>query len=622
MAYVSPHPDLRVEREPGGRVHEALSRDTRLRVLLEQGLAAGNGNYALTPEIFSCFQRVMFKTVQGLFFGLYDRVVRAEELKLDVVDDRGSVTPEQIADRYRPSPLEEIGNKPLSDITPSSWHSRQPIMTLELAPPAGGAPIAHSQLKLSDCCEWGVSDLAGHFRKTFLPSVPMTPSTPSPAAKLLPEESAILLRTVQVHLLDTSELRERAHRLLSAHHYLGGVQAVGEPLHYAVSDAQGEWVAVLIFAAAAQHLRPRDKWIGWSDEQRRRRLALVVNNVRFLLLPERTVHNLGSVVLSRILARLSDDWQARYGHPVLVVETFVDPERFQGSVYSASGWTELGLTKGHGRTSRDYYENHDRPKRLFARELVKNALRSLQAEHLKAALAAVEARVPVRSTLKAAELKSLSDHFRGVPEYRRRMGQYPLFALLGITACAYLAGCPRGQKDLAAFARRLSGRQRAALGVRRNAADEYPAPSQPTLSRMFEHVSEAHIEAALLAHQAQVRGAPPEGEIVVLDGKVPKHSGGLNVVTAVTVPGLHYLGSEVVAEKTNEIPAVRALCERLELDGRLVSIDAMHTQTETARQIVLAHGGDYLMTLKANQPAVQTVVQAHVPDPGAPLLFR
>ncbi len=147
-----------------------------------------------------------------------------------------------------------------------------------------------------------------------------------------------------------------------------------------MSDAQGEWVAVLIFAAAALHLRPRDQWIGWSDEQCRRRLALVVNNVRFLLLPERAVPNLGSAVLSRVLGRLSEDWQARYGHPVLVVETFVNPERFQGSVYHASGWSELGSTKGHGRRSRDYYENRARPKRLFARELVKNARRSLQAD--------------------------------------------------------------------------------------------------------------------------------------------------------------------------------------------------------------------------------------------------
>ena len=450
----------------------------------------------------------------------------------------------------------------------------------------------------------------------------MTPPSPSSFSQFLPEDPAILLRTLQVQVLDAPELRARAQALLAGHHYLGGVQAVGEQVHYAVSDGHGEWVAVLIFAAAALHLEARDRWIGWSDEQRRRRLALVANNVRFLLLPERTVPNLGSAVLSRVLARLSDDWQARYAHPVLVVETFVDPERFQGTVYQASGWSELGRTKGHGRKSRDYYEDHDRPKRLFARELGRHARRSLQAEHLKPALAAVEAKVPVRSTLKAAELKSLSDHFRNVPDYRHRLGQYPLYALLGITAAAYLADAPRGQKDLARFARRLSSAQRAALGVRRTEAGEYPAPSQPTFSRMFARVAPEQIEQALLAHQRQVRGAPPADEIVVLDGKVPRHSGGQNVVTAITVPSLHYLGSVVVADKSNEIPAVRALCQRLELDGRLVSIDALHTQAQTAREVVLAHGGDYLLTVKGNQPGVEAVVQTQVPDPGSPLLPR
>jgi len=441
------------------------------------------------------------------------------------------------------------------------------------------------------------------------------------APRLLPEEPVLLLRALQVQVLDTPELRARAQVLLAEQHYLGGIKAVGEQVHYAVSDEQGAWVAVLIFAAAALHLRPRETWIGWSNEQRRRRLALVVNNVRFLLLPERAVPNLGSAVLSRVLAQLSDDWLARYEHPVLIVETFVDPERFQGTVYRASGWSELGLTQGHGRKSRDYYENHDRPKRLFARELVKNARRSLQAEHLKPSLASVEARVAASSPLKAAALQSLSELFRAVPEYRSRIGQYPLYALLGLTACAYLASAARGQKDLVGFARRLSSRQRAALGVRRTAAGQYPAPSQPTFSRMFQHVTPAHIEAVLLRHQRQVRGVPPADELVVLDGKVPGHSGGQNVVTAITSPGLYYLGSEVVAEKTNEIPAVRLLCQRLDLDGRLVSIDALHTQTQTAREIVLEHGGDFLLTVKGNQPGLKAVVEAHTPDPGSPLFL-
>jgi hypothetical protein len=433
----------------------------------------------------------------------------------------------------------------------------------------------------------------------------------------LPEAREILLRTLQIERLDTVAERERAQALLEEHHYLGGLQAVGEQMHYGVADAQGAWVAVVIFAAAAMHLRPRDQWIGWGDEQRRRRLAFVANNVRFLLLPQRTVPNLGSAALSRVLARLSDDWQERYEHPILIVETFVDPERFQGTVYRASGWTELGRTKGHGRRARDFYENHGKPKRLFVRELAPHARRNLQAAQLKPALAPVEAKVPVRCTLKVPQLESLSALFRQVPDYRRRLGRYPLFALLGITAAAYLAGSPRGQKDLKGFAGRLSSAQRRALGVRCNEDGRCSAPSQPTFSRMFKHVAEREIEAVLLTHQRQVRGVPDPDDIVVLDGKEPKHSGGQNVVTAISAPGLHYLGSVVVPEKTNEIPAVRELLGRIDVQGKLVSIDALHTQDETARDIVLKHGGDFLLTAKANQPSVKAAVQTHVPDPAS-----
>ena len=448
----------------------------------------------------------------------------------------------------------------------------------------------------------------------------MSPPRPPPPATPLPEERAVLLRTLQVQLLTTAQQRERAQELLVARHYPGGVQAVGEQLHYAVSDGDGHWVAVLIFAAAAWHLRPREQWIGWSNEQRRRRLALVANNVRFLLLPERPVPNLGSAALSRVLARLSADWQARYAHPVLVVETFVDPARFQGTVYRASGWTELGQTQGHGRTARDYYGTHDQPKRLFVRELARHARRTLQAEHLKPALAPVEAKVLPRSTLKAPELRALADHFRAVPDYRCRLGLYPVYALLGIIAAAHLADAPRGQKDLAKFTRRLFSAQRAALGVRATADGNYPAPSQATFSRLFTRLCAARVEQALLEHRRQVRGAPPKDELIVLDGKVPAHSGGCNVASAVTSPGQYFLGSEVVAEKTNEIPAARALCARLDLAGRVVSLDALHPQAETARVIVMEHGGDYLLTVKANQPGVRTAVQTHVPDPGAPFL--
>lgn len=428
-----------------------------------------------------------------------------------------------------------------------------------------------------------------------------------------------LLDSIVVRLLEAHEW-PRCHQLLDEHHYLGALRPVGERLHYVVADAGGDWLGVLVFCAAARRLRPRDQWIGWSDEQRRRRLPLVVSNSRFLLLPEKSVPNLASKTLALVLARLSTDWQARYAHPVLLVETFVDPAQFCGTLYTASGWSELGSTDGCGRHARDFYVRHDRPKRLFARELSKNARRSLQAEHLRPALAVVEGRTPARPTQNAPQLRSLCEHFKAVPDYRARIGSYPLWSLLAIVACAHLADAPRGQKDVAAFAGRLSQRQRSALGIRKNPkSGRCPAPSQPTFCRLYAKVDALSIERAALDFQTQVRGAPPPGELIVLDGKEPRHTGGHGVLTAVTVPGQHYLGSAMVDEKTNEIPVARELFPRLELDGRIVSLDALHTQQESARALVLEHGADYLLTVKGNQPTVRENIERLVPE--APAAF-
>src|SRR2546425_7280230 len=137
-------------------------------------------------------------------------------------------------------------------------------------------------------------------------------------------EQQQLVEEVQVQVAQPKDLA-RIQSLLRRYHYLGMLRPVGERLFYVAMDGRGRWVGVLAFCAAAKYLRHRDQWIGWTNEQRRRRLALVVNNARFLLLPQRTVPNLGSRVLKLILARLSQDWQQQYGHPVAVVETFVDP---------------------------------------------------------------------------------------------------------------------------------------------------------------------------------------------------------------------------------------------------------------------------------------------------------
>jgi len=133
-------------------------------------------------------------------------------------------------------------------------------------------------------------------------------------------EQALLVEVKVVPLTDQAA-RKRFQRLLEKHHYLGGLQAVGEQVHYVALDAQGHWLALLLFRAAAKHLKHRDQWIGWSHIQCDRRLPFIANNSRCLILPEFSFLNLGSRVLRLALDRLSADWQAKYGHPILVVET-------------------------------------------------------------------------------------------------------------------------------------------------------------------------------------------------------------------------------------------------------------------------------------------------------------
>src|ERR1700678_2056465 len=185
-------------------------------------------------------------------------------------------------------------------------------------------------------------------------------SKPKPPKPTTSEQA--LLEEVRVVLVPESKNRRRFQHLLQKHHYLGRLKPVGEQLYYVAVDARGEWLALLLFSAAAKHLKHREQWIGWTSVQCDRRLSLVANNSRFLVLPEQSVPNLASRVLRLALDRLSADWQARYGHPVLVVETFVDPAHFCGTVYTASNWVELGLTDGWGRRQRDYYVQHDQPK--------------------------------------------------------------------------------------------------------------------------------------------------------------------------------------------------------------------------------------------------------------------
>jgi hypothetical protein len=139
---------------------------------------------------------------------------------------------------------------------------------------------------------------------------------------------------------------------LADFHYLGYRGTVGENLHYTVRDPHGRLLACLVFGSAAWTCQARDVFIGWTPDQRQRRLSWLTGNVRFLIVPFATVPHLASWILGRVLRRLSDDWQRKYGHPILVVETFVERPRFKGTSYAAANWIRLGTTAGRSRQDR------------------------------------------------------------------------------------------------------------------------------------------------------------------------------------------------------------------------------------------------------------------------------
>jgi hypothetical protein len=144
--------------------------------------------------------------------------------------------------------------------------------------------------------------------------------------------------------------------LIEQYHYLGYTQPVGEHLKYMVS-AQGRPIACLAWSSAPRHLGPRDRFIGWSAEARRRNIQAVAYNLRFLILPWVKVPHLASHILGRMSRVVPRDWQQIYGHPVYFLETFVDPQRFRGTCYLAANWIVLGRTTGRGKEDQTHRPN-------------------------------------------------------------------------------------------------------------------------------------------------------------------------------------------------------------------------------------------------------------------------
>lgn len=413
-----------------------------------------------------------------------------------------------------------------------------------------------------------------------------------------------VLDGVTVRLILPAE-QSRFDSLIEKDHYLHKAAWVGERLFY-IAEYEGEWLALVAWNAAAFGLKAREEWIGWDLKQRKRRLSLIVNNSRFLILPDAHYTNLASRIMRMILNRLSDDWQQRYGHGVLLAESFVDSRMFRGTCYRASGWQLLGETQGWGRNKEDFYVRHNAPKQLWVQELRKGAREFLRARNLPPAYAVVEADAVAECEVSVAGLSATREYFERVPDWRKKKGDYPCAGLIALVACASLCGVQRGQRDLAAFARNLSTEQIKALGFpRRGYPRRYRAPGETTFFRLLTSVDSLALERALLEWQDDRMGRrKPDDNVLAADGKDLRSSQGVEVVSVYACKSGRWLGSEKVKEDSNEIPATQTLLSRMDLEKQRVTLDALHTQHETARIIVQEGGGDYLMTVKGNQPGV------------------
>jgi len=161
------------------------------------------------------------------------------------------------------------------------------------------------------------------------------------------------LRPLTIEIVESGCALEEFKSILDQYHYLGYDRTIGENMKYVIRSSGGAFLACLLFGSAAWKCRDRDAYIGWSHEQRALRLYMLANNVRFLIPQWVRVPCLASHALSLAARRLNTDWEAKYGHPILALETFVDG-RFRGTAYQAANWIRVGRTSGRGRNDRKH----------------------------------------------------------------------------------------------------------------------------------------------------------------------------------------------------------------------------------------------------------------------------
>jgi Domain of unknown function (DUF4338)/DDE_Tnp_1-associated len=399
---------------------------------------------------------------------------------------------------------------------------------------------------------------------------------------------------------------------LRDHHYLGAGRPVGDYLRQIV-EVRGRAMALLVWGPACYALKDRDRWINWSALQRVERLKLIVQNRRFLILAGKGAEpNLASQTMGAALRALPGQWKERHGYRPVLAESFTDPEAYAGTCYKASNWEAVGWSDGYSRHRADFYIPNERPKRLWLRALDPRARVHLCAVTLpQDCQGGVIAPPTGVLPLTQPQMLSLWEVLREAPDPRGKNVRFRIGAVLTLVALALLAG-RRDFSEIARFATRLSQRQRHLLGLPRKKGSKafWQVPSYSVfydlLCRMDPDRFAELLQGWLQAHAAQLPQA------LAMDGKMIRdHLGVLTLAQHEdgAPQALALFDQKEGTVRTEQTAATSVLEQLPALDGRTITADALHAYKPNAR-LIAEKGGEYLLQIKANQPALLAQAQA------------
>lgn len=406
------------------------------------------------------------------------------------------------------------------------------------------------------------------------------------------------------------ELR-RFRALERKYHYMGETHSGGDTLRLAIEDG-GEWVAIMVWGGACYHLLRRDEYVGWPPSLRARRLKLVASNRRFTILAKPGERrNLASQCLALAAREIAGLWMRKFHYRPLLAETFCDVEHSAGTCYRAAGWIPLGMTRGFTRVNRqecDFYVPNDRPKTLWVKPLVPDALELLNARELPpdCALGArgdSDGVMPIGK----AQRESLHDALRRVRDTRDDNRTYRIGGMLSLVVMAAMGGA-NSVKAVARFAQGLGMAQRRELcmphaksGDGAVAKHEYKVPSYVTIYNFLRTLDLDDFGRRLSEWMAAQEGTLPRQ--LAVDGKFVKEV--MGIVSVVNVESGAPVAVAACSRKEGgtgrcEMPVGRRLLSGLDLTNALVSSDALHCQHETVRAVARSNG-ESLVQLKDNQ---------------------